>query len=375
MNILTVILLIILGAVTLALLLVVWKLLSSRGKDAVSKETLSAISDLGALKTLVSSVDTNQKMHNQIMQEMKGLVSSDSKAQHRLQDSIEHTLSNIENIKQANEDFKQREQENRESLRRMEAVIAGTKLKGIAGENILKEALSSFPPRMVRSNVKIKGKEVEFALVLSDNKLMPLDSKWPSTSNLEQFSKTEDSIAREKIAKQVQKDILKRVDEVSQYIEPETTTPWALAAVPDSAYQICKSAHFDAYKKNVILISYSMIAPYLLMFFSLHLQYASTVDLDNLTHYLLDIKRHVERMTDVLENKVYKASAMISNASEEYRQIIGAIKGSISAIETQNVSEESKKKIGHAADGRDTPSNISSSAASTSARNDVEKAS
>ena len=93
------------------------------------------------------------------------------------------------------------------------------------------------------------------------------------------------------------------------------------------------------YPKNVILISYSMIAPYLLMFFSLHLQYCSSVDMDNFMHYLLDIKRHIEKMSEILENKINTASKMISNASDEYRQIIGSIKGSISAIESQGTLE------------------------------------
>lgn len=343
MDALTLSLLIILGIVTLALLLIVWRLLTIRGKDTISKQALSTSSDLGALKTILSSVENNQKLHNQIIQEMKGLIFSDSKAQGRLQEYIEHTLRSIENVRQAHEDFKGREQENRESLRRMETVIAGTKLKGIAGENILKESLGSFPPGMVRSNVRLKGKEVEFALVMANNKLMPIDSKWPSTSLLDELSKQEDESQRDRIRNQIQKVVIRRVDEISQYIDPETTTPWAIAAIPDSAYIICKGAHFDAYKQNVILISYSMIAPYLLMFFSLHLQYYSTVDLDNLTHYLLDIRRHIEKMSEILENKIYRASTMISNASDEYRQIIGAIKGSLSAIESKGSLEENKE--------------------------------
>ena len=344
MNIITLVSLIILASIALLLFIIILRLLTTRSKEAITKEALGAISDLGALKTLLSSVESNQKLHNQIMQEMKGLMSSDSKGQSRLQEHIEQTLRGVENIRQANEDFKLRGQENRESLRRMETVIAGTKLKGIAGENILRETLSSFPPRMVQSNIKIKGKEVEFGLMLADNKVMPIDSKWPSTELLEKFSKQEDESQRERLANQIQKEVIKRVDEVRQYIDPETTTPWAIAAIPDSAYTLCKSAHFDAYKQNVILISYSMIAPYLLMFFSLHLQYYSSIDLDNLTHYLLDIRRHIEKMSEILENKIYRGSTMIANASDEYRQIIGSIKGSLSAIETQRSLEDKDSK-------------------------------
>ena len=84
---------------------------------------------------------------------------------------------------------------------------------------------------------------------------------------------------------------------------------------------------------------YWLISSILLMFFSLHLQYCSSVDMDNFMHYLLDIKRHIEKMSEILENKINTASKMISNASDEYRQIIGSIKGSISAIESQGTLE------------------------------------
>ncbi len=317
MNVYILLILIMLGGITVLLLLVLLKLVTVKGKDTISSQALNAMSDLGSLKTLLSSVENNQRQYNQA-----------------LQTRMEHALRSIENIRQSHEDFKHREQENRESLKRLETVIAGTKSKGIAGENILREALSSFPPKMVHSNVRIKGKEVEFALALANNKLMPIDSKWPSTDLLEEYSKQQDNVQRDRILNQIQREILKRVDEASQYIDPEMTTPWAIAAIPDSAFALCKSTHFDAYKKNVILISYSMIAPYLLMFFSLHLQYCSSVDLENLMHYLLDIKRHTEKMSEILENKIYRAATMLTNASDEYRQIIGMIKGSLSTIES-----------------------------------------
>jgi DNA recombination protein RmuC len=336
MNTLVLASLIILGFITVILSAIALKLFTARGKDPISKDVMNAISDLGALKALISSVENNQKMHNQIMQDMKGIIDSDTKAQSRLQGHIEQTLKNVESIRQSHEDFQKREQENRESLKRMETVIAGSKLKGMAGENILKETLCAFPAKMVQSNARIKGKPVEFALILPNNKIMPIDSKWTASGLLDEFSKTQNDLQREKIAAQIEKEVLKRVSEVSQYIDADMTTPWAIAAIPDSAYNLCKMAHFDAYKQNVILISYSMLAPYLLMFFSLYLQYCSSIDMDNLMHYLIDIKRHMGTMSEILENQINKGAKMITNASDEYRQIIGSIKGSLAAIENQS---------------------------------------
>ena len=326
--------------ILLSLLVVIIMLLNKNKKDIFSKDGLSIVSDVGALKSLLSTVESNQKLHQQVIQELKDLAHSDSKTGDKIQSNLENTFRAVEGIRHQYEESRKREEGNFESLKRLEGIIAGSKQKGIAGENIIREALGVFPPDMIQTNFKIKGKEVEFGLVLSDKKVMPIDSKWPSTDILDQIAAEEDSDKINKLAKQVQKDVTKRVSEISQYLDPNTTTPWAIGAIPDSAYSLCRDAHLDAYNKNVILVSYSMLLPYLLMFFSLHLQFDSSIDLENITHYLIDIRRNVEQMDEILENKIEKAQTMISNASSEYRQILGSIKGSISSLESHKKTPE-----------------------------------
>src|SRR2546423_8741549 len=74
--------------------------------------------------------------------------------------------------------------ESRQSLRKLEAVIAGSSTRGVAGENILEEALRHLPPDMVVRNHHVRGKVVEFAIRMPGGKVMPVDSKWPSSSAL-----------------------------------------------------------------------------------------------------------------------------------------------------------------------------------------------
>jgi len=329
---------VIISALSLVVIMVsaVMILLLSKGrKDIFPKEGMALFSDVGALKSLAGTIQNNQKFNNQLVQELKDLMCSDSKTSDKIQLNLENTLRAIEGVRHHYEASKKVEEENFKSLKRLENIIAGTKLKGIAGENILKEALSIFPPDMIRTNFRVKGKEVEFGLILSNKKIMPIDSKWPSTELLETLAKEEDAKEIERLTNQIKKEVIKRVSEVSQYLDPSTTAPWAIASIPDSAYSLCKEAQLAAYSKNVMLVSYSMLLPYLLMFFSLHLQYASSIDVENLSHYLIDIKRNLEQMSEILENKVERAQVMLSNASTEYRQIIGSIKGSISSLETQ----------------------------------------
>jgi DNA recombination protein RmuC len=318
-------------------------LIAKGKKDMFSKEGLSLVSDVGALKSLLATVESNQKLHQQIVQELKDSVNNDAKTADSIHRNLETTLRAVEMIRQQHEESQKREAENFQSLKRLEGVIAGSKQKGIAGENILREALSIFPPDMIETNFKVRGKEVEFGLVLSNKKVMPIDSKWPSTELLESVSKEEDPARLERLMHQVQKEVGRRVSEISQYLDPNTTTPWAIGAIPDSMYSLCRDAHLSAYSKNVILVSYSMLLPYLLMFFSLHLQYASSMDVENFTHYLIDIKRNIEQMGDILENRIERARALLSSASDEYRQMLGSLKGSISSIETQKPSQDAPR--------------------------------
>ena len=329
----------------LALLIFAIILLSRARKEPLSQKDVAFASDVGAVKSILQSMEQNQKMNHLAVQELKDAMKSETKTGEKLQLNIESTMRSIENVRQQYEESKKREVENFQSLKRLESIIAGSKQKGNAGENIVRQALAVLPPDMIVTNYKIKGKDVEFGLALSNKKIMPIDSKWPSSDLLESIAKEQDPEKLDRLSKLVEKEVIKRVSEISQYIDPNLTTPWAIAAIPDSAYALCIDAHRQAYSRNVILVSYSMLLPYILMFFSLHLQHAPSIDLENLANHLIDIKRNVDQMGNILENKIEKAQTMLSNASTEYRQILGTIKGSISTIENQKPNPQGPQEI------------------------------
>jgi DNA recombination protein RmuC len=62
--------------------------------------------------------------------------------------------------------------------RKIETAPLGNKSRGKIGENILYEALKQFPPDMIDINFKVNRKSVEYAIILSDGKRLPIDSKW-----------------------------------------------------------------------------------------------------------------------------------------------------------------------------------------------------
>lgn len=310
---------------SVCLVLLIWgiillvKILKAEQTPLSSKELIDVLANVGALKTTLQTVEGGQKD-----------LSSNIKETQKVVDGIRH-------------DYEARKalfEQMRDSVTRMEDTISGTRRRGEAGENILQDILKSLPPNMVARGFRIGGKEVEFGLILSDDKVVPIDSKWTAQDSLKLLAQEQQPAQRLSIINKIENEINRRVAEVAQYIDPVRTVPWAVAAIPDAAFSVCRRAHLDAYKKGVILISYGMTLPYLLTLFNLHLQYAASIDVENLQHYIMDIKRHLEQMESTLEHSIVRAVKMISNACEEYRQSMGSIRGSLINLQTSSPKEK-----------------------------------
>ena len=320
----TIVILIVIATLAIAVWGIVFliKILKGTSKPPLSPtDFINVLSDVGALKATLQSVEGGQR---------------------DLSAGIKETQKVVENIKVDYDSRKFFFEQLRTSVGRMEETISGTKRRGEAGENILQEILKSLPPNMVARSFRIAGREVEFALILSNDKVVPIDSKWPAQELLKQLSQEEEQSKRLSLINKIENEINKRVAEVAQYIDPACTVPWAVAAIPDAAFSVCRRAHLDAYKKGVILIPYSLVLPYLLTLFNLHLQYAGSMDVENLQHYVMDIKRHLGEMEATLENNIVRAVKMISNAANEYREAMGSIRGSLNNLQAAGPKKQNK---------------------------------
>jgi len=210
--------------------------------------------------------------------------------------------------------------------KRLESALLGSKSKGEMGENILYESLRQFPPEMIDINFKVNGRPVEYAVVLSDGKRLPIDSKW---------------VGLDEDSSDIEKAIAKKAKEVSQYIDPESTIPMAIAAVPDSIFAQCKQAHIKAYRENrVLIMPYSMTIPYILSLYSLHKSYARNIDTEKVNFYLSEIKTSINKLETLLENNIARSITMANNAYNEGKQILYKIRGAIDYIENSNKMEE-----------------------------------
>jgi len=278
------------------------------------------------------------------IQEIKEKLLLGSQLQDHLKEGIEKTRDLIEELRKSEEVRREREREFLERIKRIDEIIAGTSTKGISGEEILRETFKKLPPEMIETNFQVRGKVVEFALILPNGKRLPIDSKWVAGRLILALEKETDPKKKREIIDEIEKEVMRRIKEVKQYIDPDLTWSQAIAAVPDSVYAVCKNAHLRAREENVILMPYSMVLPLLLYIYRFHLQYAISLDLENLQNHLIAVAKNLDEMENILENKIYRGATMVSNAYLEYKQLISRIKTSIEELKLKGSNEVKKLK-------------------------------
>jgi hypothetical protein len=186
---------------------------------------------------------------------------------------------------------------------------------------------------MIQTNFRVNGKVVEYALILANSRRLPIDSKWPSPELIERLSDGAATPEQQAaLVGEVERVLKAKVREVRQYIDPSTTLSWAVAAVPDPIFNACRRGHLEAFREGVVLMPYSMTIPYLLGLFRLHLQYARSVDLENLEGYLQQIEECVTAIDRSLENSIARGSTMVQNAYSECKRNVGQLRGALAGL-------------------------------------------
>ncbi len=210
--------------------------------------------------------------------------------------------------------------------------MAGRERLGDAGEQIVAAALRQLPASMVEQGFRVNGRVVEFALVLPDGRRLPIDSKWTAGDLLQRLAELPPGPEADALADEIERCVARRAREVAQYIGPPATLPWAVAAVPDPAYRVCRKAHLEAYRTGVIVLPYSLTVPYLLTLYQMYLQQAGSVDTERLGTALTQMERHLDALDRTLENSVARAIAMLQNAYGDLRRGTGDLRGTVAGL-------------------------------------------
>src|SRR5207237_10914819 len=122
------------------------------------------------------------------------------------------------------------------------------------------------------------GRVVEFGLVLPDGRRLPVDSKWTAERELQALASADDPVDRDRLVRAIEHEVIHRAREVAAYLDPAVTAPLAVAAIPDAAYAVLRRAHAEAYRRGVVVISYSLAMPFVLFLYGVLARLGTAVD-------------------------------------------------------------------------------------------------
>ncbi len=228
---------------------------------------------------------------------------------------------------------------NAQLLERLHAALLGASSRGQQGENLLREQLAVFPPSILATNYRFGTKVVEFALRLPDDRVVPIDSKWPEPQMLERLEAAESAEEQAKYKKDIEKKVVKMVSELKKYIDPEQTSPLAVAAIPDSVYTLVGGIHYQAYRQGVLLVSYSNAVPFLMAMYGLFLRYAQSLDTDRIKGHLGSLETLLTELDSILDNHLSRGGKMIANATDQCRDIALRMRKSLVAVTADKSSD------------------------------------
>ena len=294
---------------------------------------LVALAALGAIVTLI-------RKQNRMVAELRGQVIQDS------QNRDNQAVNAITGLTAAITARNQFENETHTGIQRLVAVLTGSASRGAAGENIVEQSLRNLPNELIERDFWVNGKVVEFALRLPGGKMLAIDSKWSSIGVMEALSAPNlDPAEAIRLTKQLEKEVEMKVREVAQYLDHATTAPFAIAAVPDAVYAICRKVFAVAQSRNVVIVSYSLTLPYLLSLYQLHQQYGRNLDTGNLEAALLEVDRHLNEIDSSLDNKLQRALTMLQNSYTENKQAVARIRSAVTSIHTAPAGLEAQAEV------------------------------
>jgi DNA recombination protein RmuC len=219
-----------------------------------------------------------------------------------------------------------------DSVRRLETIIAGTQSKGEAGENILEVVFSKLPPEWQVRDFTVGNKTVEFALRLPNNRILPIDSKWPATDLIERLARCDDPVERRRLKTQIGATVIAKAKEVKKYLDPALTLNFGIAAVPDAVYDLCGDVQVACYEQDVVLVAYSMFIPYLLLVFQTVLKTSQDIDLEKLNAHLRTAEQSVRALQQELEGRFSRAITMMANSKSEMSAHLSRIDSSLTNV-------------------------------------------
>ena len=220
-----------------------------------------------------------------------------------------------------------------DSVRRLETIIAGTHSKGAAGENILDVVFAQLPVEWQVRDFRVGNKTVEFALRLPNNRILPIDSKWPATGLIERFIASEDIAEQARLKAQIEDEVLRKAREVKKYVDGHQTVDYGVAVVPDAVYDLCPSVQSRCFiEHGVVLVAYSMFIPYVLLVVQTTLKTSQNIDLEKLETHLRGVEKGVRTLQQEIDGRFSRAMTFLENSRADMKAQLDRMDSSLTHL-------------------------------------------
>lgn len=212
--------------------------------------------------------------------------------------------------------------------RKIHQVMIGSYEKGRTGENYLKNMMSELMKiGLVKQNAFVGGKIVEYGVIFRDGKMLAIDSKVVATKEVEELF--DEQLSEEDRAKSraiIVSSLKRKIDDVCKYIDPQTTLPCAIMAVPDSLIGLSSDVVPEAVQKNVMVVGYSAVPQLIVYFIRIHGFYAIQEDVAEMKDRLMTIQQELTKLDEsFFSNRFDRPITMINNAVSQIRNVVTSV--------------------------------------------------
>jgi len=224
-------------------------------------------------------------------------------------------------------------------------ILLGRK-SGVVGERLVEELLRPIPESWVERNVKVGDGEVEFAIKMPGNRFIPLDSKFVAPDLVAQLEGNSENEEKQKqLEKEVNRQMEQRLREVSKYLKDERMLGFAIAAVPDSVYSICRSAIKKSAERNIVVVPYTLLLPFVLSLYMMA-QKLGISRIGDTEQAICTAKTALEEAKKELENMAKEVRAISNQREKALKSVEYAIRHISKLIEGETpIPEESETLV------------------------------
>jgi DNA recombination protein RmuC len=295
------------------------------------QQSIATANQIGS--RLASEISQFQQSAGVELAELRTMATGISEAISSTRSELSRAKNDLTEIQSSMKARTEIEQQTAVSIRRLEAIIAGTQSKGLAGENILEMVFAKLPAEWQVRNFRVGGRPVEFGLRLPNNLILPIDSKWAATNLLEQFVAAESNSAQQELKAEIESVVLQKAKEVKKYIDPSVTVGFGIAVIPDAVFDLCTGVQAEVFQLSVVLVSYSMFVPYLLLVFQTILKTEQSIDLQKVSGYIQMAQENVKALQEEIDGRFSKAITMLNNSRDDMRAHVSKLGGGLTGLQ------------------------------------------